>query len=49
LSLNLARPLAPLIEVEDAETEASDARLLQTRETALRLYPDGKYARNQTD
>ena len=30
VSLNLARPLALLIEVKDAETGASDARLIQT-------------------
>ena len=44
---NLARPLSLLIEVRDAETGANDARLIQ--ETALRLYPNGKYAKNQTD
>jgi hypothetical protein len=36
LSLNLPRPLALLIEVKDAETDASDARLVQTR-SARRL------------
>ena len=46
MSLNLARPLALLIEVKDAETGASDARLV---ERAPPLYPDAKYAKNQTD
>jgi hypothetical protein len=46
LSLNLEKPLALLIEVKDAETDASDARLV---ERAPPLYSDAKYAKNQTD
>jgi hypothetical protein len=41
LSLNLARPLALLVEVKDAETDASDARLIQTKRPRRSGSPQG--------